>query len=522
MAEFKGNGERNVQYKVGQAPEIGVSDFSSSADVTISSKIFFCYCYNDRLKVENIVENLEIEYGIPCLLDVRDFVAGPPIIDNVLSAIRNCRKTVLVLSQSFCDSEWCKYEMLLGLQENITKGYTVMVPIVLEDCAIPDQITPLTCLDLSDEYFWGRFVEALTSDGPTGQNKIEHLSSNSSWRKQHQQAEKRPRLKIVSAPDGPVCTGFHTPHYPHPKSDHCIVLGVQEYEHTDDLTHHDFNEKDCEYCIKLLQVTSSTSTCLDSCSADQREVVQHLTTNSTPSFNVEISKHSKISEDTSGQPATVSSRFYRMWDGRKHQGSDELLYVGSDFMKPWMCTYWFRFFGKARLFELTFGLFRNGKDESPDMVDSLTVEVVTRGKRPIKARSVTNSVVFGMSLIDRQGIFKKKVYKDVVKEIYQATFTGDWKEMDKRFTSIYNHFKGKSADLQIILLCQRIDAYATHVCDLKLTRHMVQKAKKLLPKAENKQLLEAKISQTLGYAYRKHGQLGKAQKHLERAYQVFN
>ncbi|XP_077989880.1 uncharacterized protein LOC144444341 [Glandiceps talaboti] len=424
-------------------------------------------------------------------------MGGVSTVQNVLMCVKRARKIVIVLSKAFVKSSWCEYELVLSLDEHFSREQDILVPICLEECAIPDSIAPLNILDTKDPYFWRRFLCSLRPDYADFKKKCASSIVKHGFL---QDGDERsgPNLKLISAPENPVTTGFHTPHYPHPKSDHCIVLGVQEYEHTDDVIHCDFTDKECEFSIKLLDVKLT-----------QEQTSKPLTWGQT--------------QNGSNSPTLTSSKFYRVWDGIDNSLSTGGVVELSQWLtKPWMHPYWFRFFGKSREFELSFGLYKRGESgEHVDLVDSLTLQIATRGKKPTKGKqeSYNTRVMQMVPLIECKGLFDKRIYKTIVNSLFDMHAKGYWQEIDQCCTNIYEYFEEKSTDFQILALCYQCGANSTHENNLQTIKQIAQKAKNLLPMAENRELLEAKINLHLGYAYRKNGKLGKAQEYIESAYQ---
>ncbi|XP_046380255.2 toll-like receptor 13 [Haliotis rufescens] len=58
---------------------------------------------------------LEEEVGLRLCEHTRDFVPGKFIIDNVIEAMDTSRKTILVISNEYMQSDWCKFELQLAL-----------------------------------------------------------------------------------------------------------------------------------------------------------------------------------------------------------------------------------------------------------------------------------------------------------------------------------------------------------------------------------------------------------------------
>ena len=69
-----------------------------------------------------------------------------------------------MLSPAFISSSWCKKEMSLAIAMslNIRKENHV-IPIMLEECKIPDQLTDLTYTDLTDYHDISNSMKLLKS-----------------------------------------------------------------------------------------------------------------------------------------------------------------------------------------------------------------------------------------------------------------------------------------------------------------------------------------------------------------------
>ncbi len=92
----------------------------------------------------------------------RDFEIGAFITTNIINAIKQSRRTIIVLSQSFIDSEWCKFEFEQAhLQLMHDKSYKLLV-IALEEPKnlqkipqlIQSYILTRTYLMRTDKLFW--------------------------------------------------------------------------------------------------------------------------------------------------------------------------------------------------------------------------------------------------------------------------------------------------------------------------------------------------------------------------------
>lgn len=76
----------------------------------------------------------ELERGAFRLcLHHRDFQPGRSIIDNIVDAVYNSRKTVCVMSRSYLRSEWCSLEVQLASYRLLDERRDILVLVLLED-----------------------------------------------------------------------------------------------------------------------------------------------------------------------------------------------------------------------------------------------------------------------------------------------------------------------------------------------------------------------------------------------------
>ncbi|CAC5412711.1 unnamed protein product [Mytilus coruscus] len=138
---------------------------------------FVSYADEDEMFVHRkFLENLEDDRNISCCVHKRDFLAGNDIATNITSAIHNSRKTVVILSQHFLQSDWCLFEFNMAKMESIysRSKENIILRVFLEQIASKD--LPLNILELiqsksyieypNDEYgdvvFWDKLKETLS------------------------------------------------------------------------------------------------------------------------------------------------------------------------------------------------------------------------------------------------------------------------------------------------------------------------------------------------------------------------
>lgn len=77
---------------------------------------FLCYHISDASWVRNILlvrlESPPIRYRV-CVAE-RDFIPGIPIAENICRCISQSRVSLFVVSEGFCRSRWCMFELTLA------------------------------------------------------------------------------------------------------------------------------------------------------------------------------------------------------------------------------------------------------------------------------------------------------------------------------------------------------------------------------------------------------------------------
>ena len=62
----------------------------------------------------------------------RDFKAGCVIEENIVSSIKESRRTILVISKNFLISNWCYFELQMARSESFDVGRDIIIPILIE------------------------------------------------------------------------------------------------------------------------------------------------------------------------------------------------------------------------------------------------------------------------------------------------------------------------------------------------------------------------------------------------------
>ncbi|KAG9335626.1 hypothetical protein JZ751_004391 [Albula glossodonta] len=145
-----------------------------------------CSCSNTDLIIKDeawVMEELveKIEGGVPPIhlcLHVRDFQAGKSITSNIIDeGITGSRKVIVVVSQHFIDSDWCRFEFEVAQSWVVLERNASLIIIILEVVeeektkkvmGLHKHLKRNTYLKwkgnaLSDVMFWNRLRSAIIS-----------------------------------------------------------------------------------------------------------------------------------------------------------------------------------------------------------------------------------------------------------------------------------------------------------------------------------------------------------------------
>ncbi|XP_060904224.1 toll-like receptor 1 [Labrus mixtus] len=151
--------------------------------VGIDFHAFVSYSQQDADWVHNfLLPNLEGPAGgLRICHHERNFVPGKTIIENIVTCVEKCRRSVFVLSAHFVKSEWCHYELYFASHQRLVQGSESIVLVLLEPLPqylIPSkyyQLKSMMCRHTYLEWpqdrakhrlFWANLRAALQADLP--------------------------------------------------------------------------------------------------------------------------------------------------------------------------------------------------------------------------------------------------------------------------------------------------------------------------------------------------------------------
>lgn len=145
--------------------------------------VFFSYAESDREFAANLINKLESELGYKCCDHQRDFIPGWKITDNIKHFVMSSLKTVVLISEESVKSAWCSYEAELTFHMSMEMRKKILIPILVDDCTIPDHLKPLTYIDarknLGTANWWQKLVDTTSQpdEVPIFESDLPSLSS---------------------------------------------------------------------------------------------------------------------------------------------------------------------------------------------------------------------------------------------------------------------------------------------------------------------------------------------------------
>ncbi|XP_078689139.1 uncharacterized protein LOC144920684 [Branchiostoma floridae x Branchiostoma belcheri] len=101
--------------------------------------------------VDEWVQQLESPpHNLRICVHHRDFNIGMSTAHNIDWAVENSRKILIVLSQNFLSSNWCKVELKAAIEKELRSDNYCVLPMLKSECEIPTELAHLTYLDCTD------------------------------------------------------------------------------------------------------------------------------------------------------------------------------------------------------------------------------------------------------------------------------------------------------------------------------------------------------------------------------------
>jgi TIR domain-containing protein len=127
--------------------------------------VFISYSSRDKAWVRGELLPCIEKAGIKAFIDFRDFTRGAPSLQEMERGVRECPKTLLVLTPDYVESEWAEIESIMAQTLSPANRDLRLIPLLKAECEKPLRIAALTHIDFTDgadhELAWRQLLTAL-------------------------------------------------------------------------------------------------------------------------------------------------------------------------------------------------------------------------------------------------------------------------------------------------------------------------------------------------------------------------
>src|ERR1039458_3108432 len=105
--------------------------------------VFISYSSRDKAWVRGeLLKRIE-QAGLKAFIDFRDFTRGAPSIKEMERGVLKCRKTLLIITPDYIQSEWCEIENIMGQALGPANRDLRLMPLLKTACKKPLRIGAL-------------------------------------------------------------------------------------------------------------------------------------------------------------------------------------------------------------------------------------------------------------------------------------------------------------------------------------------------------------------------------------------
>jgi tetratricopeptide (TPR) repeat protein len=138
---------------------------AASAAPPYDYDVFISYSSKDQVWVKGELLKRVEQAGLRAFIDFRDFTPGAPSIREMERGVIKCRKTLLIFTPDYVESEWCELESLMGQTLSPANRDLRMIPLLKTPCEKPLRIAPFNHIDFTDtanvDLAWLQLLTAL-------------------------------------------------------------------------------------------------------------------------------------------------------------------------------------------------------------------------------------------------------------------------------------------------------------------------------------------------------------------------
>jgi hypothetical protein len=113
--------------------------------------VFISYSHRDKEFVDQLATHL-IKNDVYVWIDRWELAAGDSLIQRIQGLMKDASALLVILSKASVESEWCKKELSYGLVRELEERRVVVIPVLVEDCAIPPFLKDKLYVDFRTDF----------------------------------------------------------------------------------------------------------------------------------------------------------------------------------------------------------------------------------------------------------------------------------------------------------------------------------------------------------------------------------
>lgn len=144
--------------------------------------VFISHSHQDKDFVDKLATHL-IKHNAHVWVDRWEIKVGESILNRVQNEIQGASAVLFVLSNASIQSEWCKKELSAGLIRELEEKAVIVLPVLLEKCAIPIFLKEKKYADFTENFDFGlkAIVDGIANITNSNQGRIEGIDYLVDW-----------------------------------------------------------------------------------------------------------------------------------------------------------------------------------------------------------------------------------------------------------------------------------------------------------------------------------------------------
>lgn len=115
----------------------------------MTPKVFVSHAGEDREFTQDLATKLRAS-GVNAWLDVWEILPGDSLIDKIFEeGLKDAKGVIVILSRASVDKKWVREELNAAMVKKIN-GLTKLIPVVLDDCEIPEALHSTVWIRIND------------------------------------------------------------------------------------------------------------------------------------------------------------------------------------------------------------------------------------------------------------------------------------------------------------------------------------------------------------------------------------